>query len=154
MQLYSIEKDLKDFKTFLKAFKLDEYDKETINNWIEQEKDAFIYVFESDKDKTDYLKEYVINNWQLQYFNIDFLLDNLKQEYINIKQETMRSIIKAIQEQDDFESTNALLLLVDIDELIESAISQDGLGHFINYYDGKEVETLDQSGNWYTITLG
>lgn len=48
--------------------------------------------------------------------------------------------IEAIQEK--YEASNPILLklIKDIDHFVEDAISQDGRGHFIGFYDGEEWE--------------
>lgn len=38
-----------------------------------------------------------------------------------------------------------------IDEFVESAIAEDGRGHFLNYYDGKEIELTNSNAYAYRI---
>ena len=52
-------------------------------------------------------------------------------------------VFRAIQENGRCESNNDAVLscIDDEDDFVQSAISADGRGHFISYYDGEETET-------------
>jgi hypothetical protein len=148
------EKDqYKTLEEYLKKIdvKLNEYEKGKIEDWIYYE--GSIIIFESENDAQEYLKEYTINNWMLQYFRTEFLVENVKTPFDAIDQDALTLIIKAIQEKDDENTTNALLQLVDIDELIYNAISLDGIGHLLNRYDGVEIEVKSNTPEeWVIIT--
>lgn len=57
--------------------------------------------------------------------------------------------IEAIQEK--YEASNPILLklIKDIDHFVEDAISQDGRGHFIGFYDGEEWEQTVNGTTYY-----
>lgn len=81
-------------------------------------------------------------------FNPDFILRHTK-AYENTTEYEDEAIIEALKEMQSriCESANELVyaLINDFDEFCEDAIDEDGRGHFLSYYDGKEYE----SDNFY-----
>lgn len=81
-------------------------------------------------------------------FNPDFILRHTK-AYENTTEYEDEAIIEALKEVQSriCESANELVyaLINDFDEFCEDAIDEDGRGHFLSYYDGKEYE----SDNFY-----
>lgn len=81
-------------------------------------------------------------------FNPDFILRHTK-AYGNTTEYEDEAIIEALKEVQSriCESANELVyaLINDFDEFCEDAIGEDGRGHFLSYYDGKEYE----SDNFY-----
>lgn len=81
-------------------------------------------------------------------FNPDFILRHTK-AYENTTEYEDEAIIEALGEVQSriCENANELVyaLIKDFDEFCEDAISEDGRGHFLSYYDGKEYE----SDNFY-----
>jgi len=133
------------------GLELTEYEKEKLDTWKKEQ--MRIVSFETEEQAEEYLKEYLVNNWMLQNFKTNFLVDNVKPQFDTIEYDTMFNIIKAIQEKDDANTTNNLLQIVDIDELIYNALSQDGIGLLMNYYDGVDIELISKELNdFITIT--
>lgn len=81
-------------------------------------------------------------------FNPDFILRHTK-AYENTTNYEDEAIIEALKEVQSriCEGANELVyaLINDFDEFCEDAIDEDGRGHFLSYYDGKEYE----SDNFY-----
>lgn len=81
-------------------------------------------------------------------FNPDFILRHTK-AYENTTEYEDEAIIEALGEVQSriCENANELVyaLIKDFDEFCEDAIGEDGRGHFLSYYDGKEYE----SDNFY-----
>lgn len=76
-------------------------------------------------------------------FNAEFIISHCKADI-------PEDVIKVIQDKYESGNDTILQLIDDFDEFVEDAISADGRGHFINYYDGTENE-IDVDGNTYYI---
>lgn len=99
------------------------------------------YLVLTDKEADDMAKQYIIES--LWAFNSSFIASHCESD---IPQDA----IEAIQEK--FEASNPILLklIKDIDYFVENAISSDGRGHFISFYDGEEWEQ-EVNGTTYFI---
>jgi hypothetical protein len=153
IRLYDEYLKIDDLEQYIKIHDLEltEEEFEILDTWKDNE--LTIVAFETEQDGVKYLKEYTVNNWMLQYYKTEFLADNVKAEFNTIDFETRCLIIRALQDQDNADTTNNLLQIVDIDDLIYDAINIDGLGHLLNHYDGKDFEPISKKLNSFiTIT--
>jgi hypothetical protein len=145
----------KAFEEYLKEsnVKLNDEEKEKIEEW--KNNDQVIATFDTESAATDYIKEYVINNNRLQYFNTNLLTDNVKQPFVdNLTYDSMYSIIRSIQVKDDVDTTKTLLHFIDVDDVIYNAARYDGIGYLINGYDGFHIEAeSNTSEEWMIITV-
>lgn len=77
-------------------------------------------------------------------FNPDFILRHTRvyENTTNYEDEAIIEALKDVQSR-ICESANELVyaLINDFDEFCEDAIDEDGRGHFLSYYDGKEYES-------------
>lgn len=92
----------------------------------------------SDDEATERAREYILDT--LWAFNPEFLTRYIECD----NEEALISSLKLIQGK-LCESANAVIkaMLGDkLEEVIEDAISEDGRGHFISFYDGIEHESL------------
>jgi hypothetical protein len=115
--------------------------RDTLADWLESEciplpdyDEDDNYLVLTDKEADERAAEYIRDS--LWAFNADFLAGETGID---------REVFEAIQANNRFESNNdaiARLIGDDMDSFIQSAISADGRGHFISFYDGHEHETL------------
>jgi len=153
IKLYDEHLKIDDLEQYIKIHDLEltEEEFQILDTWKDNE--MTIVSFETEQDGVEYLKEYTINNWTLQYFKTEFLADNVKAEFNTIDFDTRCLIIRALQDQDNADTTNNLLQIIEIDDLIYDAIYQDGLGLLVNHYDGKEFQPISKKlNNFITIT--
>lgn len=75
----------------------------------------------------DYIKD------SLWAFNAEFIIDHSELPYESKEMITSFQADKCEDANDDIET-----MISDMDEFIEDAISADGRGHFLNYWDGEE----------------
>jgi len=91
------------------------------------------YLVVTDSEAYELAEEYIKDS--LWAFRPSFLA-----EHSNVSED----IFQALQEK-CFEDANEMILnsIIDIDDLVDSAISCDGIGHFLNSYDGGEESLND-----------
>ena len=91
---------------------------------------------EADEMAYQYIKDSIC------FFNPSFIASHCESD---IPQDA----IEAIQEK--YEASNPILLklIKDIDSFVEDAISSDGRGHFIGFYDGEEWEQTVNGTTYY-----
>ena len=109
---------------------LDDHDNAIIDEWINNDYNVLLI---SDNESHAYLKQYILDNDMLCYFNTSFIVSNLKPEFITLP----NKVIDILKEEYDHESLKAL---VNLDDLVHDALRYDGLPHFINSYDSKSVD--------------
>lgn len=104
------------------------------------------YLVLTDDEADEKAKEEIRQS--LWAFNPEFILKHTK-AYENTTDYEDEAIIEALKEVQGriCESANELVyaLINDFGEFCEDAIDEDGRGHFLSYYDGKEYE----SDNFY-----
>lgn len=94
---------------------------------------------EADEKAKEYIKE------SLWAFRAEFILNHMKADYSD-------DLLKSIQViQELCEGANDVIgaVIEDIDEFIDDAISADGRGHFISFYDGYESEEHYKNKTYY-----
>ncbi len=91
------------------------------------------YLVVTDGEAYELAEEYIKES--LWAFRPSFLA-----EHSNVSED----IFQALQEK-CFEDANEMILnsIIDIDDLVYSAIMEDGIGHFLNSYDGEEESLND-----------
>lgn len=91
------------------------------------------YLVVTDGEAHELAEEYIKES--LWAFRPSFLA-----EHSNVSED----IFQALQEK-CFEDANEMILnsIIDIDDLVYSAIMEDGIGHFLNSYDGEEESLND-----------
>jgi hypothetical protein len=89
------------------------------------------YLVLTDDEADEMVKQYIEDS--ICFFNASFVARHCDADIPT-------EAIEAIQEK--YEASNPILLklIKDIDAFVEDAISQDGRGHFIGFYDGEEWE--------------
>lgn len=99
----------------------------------------YLVLTEEEADKK--AEEEILNS--LWAFNADFILQHCKNAD-SMGCYEWDSAVKALRDAqaNSCESLNGLVyaLIDDIDDFVSDAISADGRGHFISYYDGEESE--------------
>jgi hypothetical protein len=99
------------------------------------------YLVLTDDEADEMVKEYILSSvWA---FNSSFVASHCD---LDIPQEA----IEAIQEKCESSNPILLKLIKDTDDFIQDAISSDGRGHFIGFYDGEEDEQ-EVNGTTYFI---
>ena len=95
----------------------------------------------TDSEATEKAKEYILDS--LWAFNADFILRH-SANYETLTNDEYDSALDALKQAQErgAESLNGLVrcLIQDMDDFIADAICEDGLGHFIAFYDGAEIE--------------
>jgi len=91
------------------------------------------YLVVTDGEAYELAEEYIKES--LWAFRPSFLA-----EHSNVSED----IFQALQEK-CYEDANEMILnsIIDIDDLVYSAIMEDGIGHFLNSYDGEEESLND-----------
>lgn len=136
-EAYSGENQEKERKIVL-AYHFD-CDPETVSeggyddNTFELEGEPGEYLVLTDSEATDKANEYIKES--LWAFNASFIIENS-----NLPWEA-EEMIKSFQ-VDKCEGANETIeaMITDLDSFCEAAISADGRGHFMNSYDGDEIE--------------
>lgn len=91
------------------------------------------YLVLDDEDADDMAREYILHS--LWAFNADFIIRHTDIPYDAIE------IIQSYQENRCEDANDTIkALITDIDEFVDDAICSDGRGHFMNSYDGDEIE--------------
>ena len=94
---------------------------------------------EADEAAKEYIKESV---WA---FNADFIINHSKLPYEAIE------MVEGFQSAKYDDANDTILALIDdFDEFVSDAISADGRGRFLSYYDGEENEEV-VNGETYFI---
>jgi hypothetical protein len=87
---------------------------------------------EADKEAAEYIKD------SLWAFNADFIIGECGLDFSGVDS------LKAMQEKSCESANDFILSLVEktcgLESFVESAISADGRGHLIGFYDGEEGE--------------
>lgn len=93
------------------------------------------YLVLTDEEANEEVKKEIKNT--LWAFNSDFIIDHSRIEYSDSICETLNKIQGELCEgcQEFIEA-----LIEDFDDFCDDAISSDGRGHFLSYYDGNENE--------------
>ena len=91
------------------------------------------YLVVTDGEAYELAEEYIKES--LWAFRPSFLAEHSK---------VSEDIFQALQEK-CYEDANEMILnsIIDIDDLVYSAIMEDGIGHFLNSYDGEEESLND-----------
>lgn len=107
-----------------------------------EERDGHIVL--TDEEADSLAKAYILDS--VWVFNADFLAAETGHDY---------EVFKAIQENGRCEDNNsAILALIDDEQsFIDSAISADGRGHFLNTYDGQENEQRVDGITYYIYRM-
>lgn len=101
---------------------------------LEFEADGETYIVCSDDEADERAADSIRND--LWAFNASFILPH------TILSSGMEDVITAIVNAKYEDATPILEAMIpDMDSLIEDAISSDGRGHFLNFYDGGEYES-------------
>ena len=124
---------------------IDDIEEEGDNRWTVQGTD---YYAGTDEEMNELAKEYMAES--LWAFNASFL-ENYG-AFANMNGSTVAMILKPLQEQ--CESGNeAIKELIgwndNADEFVEAACSADGRGHFLNHYDGSELNVVINGITYY-----
>jgi len=116
---------------------------EKIERYIDENMGGTDYYDVHNEESRDFaVREYI--NESLWAFNADFIISHtsteIRPEELQKMQETMA------------ESANGIIagIITDIDIFINDAINEDGYGHFLSTYDGKEHE-LELGGETYFL---
>lgn len=126
--------------------KVSEEQKELIEAYVEENgllEEVHVHDEESAySEVTSYIEE------TLFAFNTDFIVSHAA---IELDYEGQQAL--ALLQEEFCESANPIIkaMLKDFDEFIESAVSVDGLGHFLARYDGEEHEVMDEEGNAFYL---
>ena len=135
-------------------YPLNDDEKENLEIWFNEE--STIQIFENEQEQRDEIKELLINNEHLEYITTSSLIDNLKDEIKDIEHEndTIRELLDTIKEKSVRGASKFIEFFVDIEGLIDDILRLDGIGHMVNYYDGKEIEIKNKTTNeWHILTL-
>ena len=135
-------------------YPLDFTENEILGEWLNEE--STIVIFENEQEQRDEIKELLINNEHLEYITTSSLIDNLKDEIKDIEHEndTIRELLDTIKEKSVRGASKFIEFFVDIEGLIDDILRLDGIGHMVNYYDGKEIEIKNKTTNeWHILTL-
>lgn len=124
---------------------IDDIEEEGDNRWTVQGTD---YYAGTDEEMNELAKEYMAES--LWAFNASFL-ENYG-AFANMNGSTVAMILKPLQEQ--CESGNeAIKELIgwndNADEFVEAACRADGRGHFLNHYDGSELNVVINGITYY-----
>lgn len=109
------------------------------------------YLVLTDKEADEKCKDYIKDT--LWAFNTSYILEHMK-GYQNTTDYEDRCITKALSklQEDLCETASPIIerLVEDLDEFVKDAINDDGRGHFLASYDGKERE-VEVDGTKYYI---
>jgi hypothetical protein len=98
------------------------------------------YLVLTDEEADDMAEQYILDSvWA---FNPSFIASHCDSD---IPQDA----IEAIQEKCESSNPILLKLIKDTDDFIQDAISSDGRGHFIGFYDGEEDEQEVNGTRYY-----
>jgi len=92
---------------------------------------------EADEKAAEYIKD---SAWA---FNAEFIVDHSKLPYEAIE------MVQAFQQKCENANETILALIDDFDDFASDAISADGRGHFLSFYDGKENEETVNGETYY-----
>ena len=144
MKVFESKKELLDFLESKKVLKqIDNNDMDMLNEWIDNDCGLLLI---SDNDSYDYLKDYILDNHMLCYFNTSIIVSNLKPEFVTMPER----VIDILKEEYDHESLKAL---INMDHLITEVLRYDGLSHIINGYDGCSIELYYDDDIQYIIAI-
>lgn len=102
------------------------------------------YTIYTDSEANEAAREYILDSvWA---FKASFIIQHSSALDFD---EASEQIVEAIQAQCENGNAAMLKLIDDIDDFVESAISADGRGHFLSFYDGEEIELFDSKSNEY-----
>ena len=111
---------------------LEEYDDES--EFHADGEDLLIYDDEeADEAATNYIME------SLWAFNADFIAHHVNSDNVDCWDDLIKSI-QSIQEQCEGANSAIKAMIEDLGDFVQDAISADGRGHFLNTYDGEELE--------------
>ena len=111
------------------------------NTLYETDEGEFLILDDENADKL--AEEYILNS--LWAFNADFIIN-----YTDLPYDAIDMIIAYQTEKYEDANDTIYALIDDIDEFVSDAIAADGRGHFINNYDGEEIEC----GEWFIYRMG
>ena len=98
------------------------------------EADGAEYLVMDDEEANDCAYEHIMD--LLYAFNAEFIIDHSGLPYDAIE------MIRSYQEDKCEDANNTIYALIDDpQEFVDDAIAADGRGHFINPYDGEEIES-------------
>ena len=113
-----------------------DYDDDTFES---ENGDEYLVLTDREADKKS--REYILDS--LWAFNADFILAH-STEFENLNDWEREQAIKSLTEMQGklCETATGLVrcLIADIEEFVADAISEDGRGHFLSFYDGNEID--------------
>lgn len=133
---------------------LNDDEKENLEIWFNEE--STIQIFENEQEQRDEIKNLLIEQEQLEYVTTNCLVDNLKDELKDLEydNDTMIELIDTIKEKGIRGNSNFIAKFIDVEGVIDDILRLDGIGHMVNYYDGKEIEIKNKTTNeWHILTL-
>lgn len=128
---------IKSLETFL-GRKIDGFDEDDNTGFVDHES----YLVLTDEETDEEIKKYILDS--LWTFNSWFLV-----EQIDLPEEAIEMI--EVFKNTKCEDANSTIraMINDEDDFVNAAISADGRGHFLSFYDGEENEVCGDECKYF-----